>query len=126
MRFTVARCRRIITSGIFTIATAVSFHGFWSGSIFLHLISTVRLNYRAKNRFPSSGELNFRVSNAASCIEGVQQHFISKASSIDSWMACLCLLLRRFNLRKSNTEPLVRLNIETKGDHALLKKKQKN
>ena len=29
----------------------------------------------------------------------------------------------RFNLRKSNTEPLVRLNIETKGDHALLQEK---
>ena len=29
----------------------------------------------------------------------------------------------RFNLRKSNTEPLVRLNIETRGDHELLKEK---
>ena len=29
----------------------------------------------------------------------------------------------RFNLRKSNTEPLVRLNIETKGDKQLLQEK---
>ena len=29
----------------------------------------------------------------------------------------------RFNLRKSNTEPLVRLNIEAKGDEALLQEK---
>ena len=29
----------------------------------------------------------------------------------------------RFNLRKSNTEPLVRLNVETRGDEALLKEK---
>ena len=29
----------------------------------------------------------------------------------------------RFNLRKSNTEPLVRLNVETKGDQLLLAKK---
>ena len=29
----------------------------------------------------------------------------------------------RFNLRKSNTEPLVRLNVETKGDRALLQEK---
>ena len=34
--------------------------------------------------------------------------------SFDTW---------RFNLRKSNTEPLIRLNIETRGDDALLKKK---
>ena len=32
--------------------------------------------------------------------------------SFDTW---------RFNLRKSNTEPLVRLNIETRGDRVLLK-----
>ena len=29
----------------------------------------------------------------------------------------------RFNLRSSNTEPLVRLNVETKGDKTLLKSK---
>ena len=34
--------------------------------------------------------------------------------SFDTW---------RFNLRKSNTEPLVRLNVETRGDRALLKEK---
>jgi len=29
----------------------------------------------------------------------------------------------RFNLRSSNTEPLIRLNVETRGDEALLKEK---
>ena len=77
-----------------------------------------------KKRFPSSGELNFTVSNAANCIERVKDHFTSRATSItdldglsmsfDTW---------RFNLRNSNTEPLVRLNVETKGDHNLLKEK---
>lgn len=77
-----------------------------------------------KNLFPSSGELNFTVSNALNCIDKIQNHFASSAVSIDildglsmsfdSW---------RFNLRKSNTEPLVRLNVETKGDHMLLKEK---
>ena len=79
---------------------------------------------KQKNRFPSSGELNFKVANAVSCIEKVQEHFVSKAAlineldglsmSFDNW---------RFNLRKSNTEPLVRLNVETRGDHSLLKEK---
>ena len=77
-----------------------------------------------KNNFPSSGELNFAVSNPSKCIERVQNHFVSKALSIghldglsmsfDTW---------RFNLRKSNTEPLVRLNIETRENNVLLKEK---
>lgn len=77
-----------------------------------------------KTLFPSSGEINFRVLNTAKCIERIQNHFTSIASSVDeldglsmsfdSW---------RFNLRKSNTEPLIRLNIETRGDQVLLKEK---
>ena len=79
---------------------------------------------KQKNRFPSSGELNFTVPNVATCMERVQNHFLSKAISIDeldglsmsfdSW---------RFNLRKSNTEPLVRLNIETRSNRSVLKEK---
>ena len=32
----------------------------------------------------------------------------------------------RFNLRKSNTEPFVRLNVETMSDHQLLRQKTEN
>ena len=78
-----------------------------------------------RNRFPSSGELNFTVPDAPECIETVRRHFAPAAlideldglsMSFDTW---------RFNLRKSNTEPLVRLNVETRGDDALLKEKTK-
>lgn len=75
-------------------------------------------------RFPSSGELNFKVPKAAKLLERVQNYFASSAPSIDeldglsmsfdSW---------RFNIRKSNTEPIVRLNVETRGDQLLLKEK---
>lgn len=77
-----------------------------------------------KNRYPSSGELNFTVSNAAECIERVQSHFASSAASIDE-LDGLSMIFDtwRFNLRKSNTEPLVRLNIETRGQYLLLKEK---
>ena len=79
-----------------------------------------------RNRFPSSGELNFTVPNAATCIERVQNHFVSKAMSIDELDGLSMSFDRwRFNLRKSNTEPLVRLNVETRGDDALLKEKQR-
>ena len=77
-----------------------------------------------KNRFPSSGELNFTLFNAANCIESVQNYFAKKAVSIDELDGLSMSFDRwRFNLRKSNTEPLVRLNIETKGDQDLLKEK---
>ena len=63
---------------------------------------TIRLNLRAKIRFPSSGELNFTVLNAVKCIERVQ-NFISKATSIGDldglWMS---FDTWRFNLHKSN------------------------
>ena len=79
-----------------------------------------------KNQFPSSGELNFTLSNAAKCMDRVQSYFASMAISIDETDGLSMSFDRwRFNLRKSNTEPLVRLNIETKGDHALMKEKVK-
>ena len=78
-----------------------------------------------KNRFPSSGELNFTVSNAASCIERVQKHFLSKAVSLDKLDGLsMSFDVWRFNLRMSNTEPLVRLNVESKGDPLIIKEKK--
>ena len=77
-----------------------------------------------RNRFPSSGEMNFTVPHASTCIERVHKHFVSKAASIDELDGLSMSFFNwRFNLRKSNTEPLVRLNVETRGDHDLLKEK---
>ncbi|MDC3129307.1 phosphomannomutase [Paracoccaceae bacterium] len=87
-------------------------------------LSISELISETRNRFPSSGELNFTVPNAATCIERVQNHFASKATSIDELDGLsMSFDFWRFNLRKSNTEPLVRLNVETRGDHALLQEK---
>ena len=65
--------------------------------------------------FPSSGEINFKVADADEAIEKVLAAYRADALSIgetdgvslafDNW---------RFNLRPSNTEPLVRLNVEGK------------
>jgi phosphomannomutase len=77
-----------------------------------------------KYRFPSSGELNFTVLNAEKCIERVQIQFASSATSTDELDGLsMSFDTWRFNLRKSNTEPLVRLNVETRGDYVLLKEK---
>lgn len=78
-----------------------------------------------KNHFPSSGELNFKVSNAEKCIERVRNYFVSEAVSIDDIDGLsMSFDTWRFNLRKSNTEPLVRLNIETKDNNVLLTEKK--
>ena len=66
--------------------------------------------------FPSSGEMNFRVAEAGKAIENVLSAHRAAALSIDETDGVsLAFDDWRFNLRRSNTEPLVRLNVEGKG-----------
>ncbi len=72
-------------------------------------------------RFPSSGEINFRVDDVPAAIARVETRFAAQAVSrndIDG--LSLAFLNWRFNLRASNTEPLLRLNVEAKGDADLV------
>ncbi len=75
-------------------------------------------------KFPSSGEINFSVNDATACLNAVKKHYSIQAKSVD-YTDGLSLTFEkwRFNLRRSNTEELVRLNIETRGDKLLLSKK---
>ena len=76
--------------------------------------------------FPSSGEINFTVSDASQCLEMIKGLFVRSAKKIDELDGLsISFDAWRFNLRKSNTEPLVRLNVETNGDELLLKTKTK-
>ena len=89
-------------------------------------LSLADLVARQQNMFPSSGELNFNVSNPSSCLENIKTFFEKKALQIDETDGIsLTFEDWRFNLRKSNTEPLVRLNVETRGNTILLNKKTK-
>jgi phosphomannomutase/phosphoglucomutase len=75
-------------------------------------------------RYPCSGEINFTVRDANAAIAAVLANYASLDPVLDhtdglsadfgSW---------RFNLRSSNTEPLVRLNVETRADPALLEER---
>ena len=66
--------------------------------------------------FPSSGEINFKVVDAAEAIDKVLSAYRADALSSDETDGVsLAFDDWRFNLRRSNTEPLVRLNIEGKG-----------
>jgi len=75
--------------------------------------------------FPASGEINRHLATDARTILGrVRAHYEHMASAIElidglsmefaDW---------RFNLRGSNTEPLVRLNVESRGSEALMREK---
>ena len=73
--------------------------------------------------YPSSGELNFHLTihDASTIISAIEEKF-SVQNPIKSTLDGLSLNFSewRFNLRASNTEPLIRLNIESRGDTELL------
>jgi len=74
-----------------------------------------------KAMFPSSGEINFTLQDPQAALARVRAEFELQAKSIDE-MDGLGFDLGewRFNLRSSNTEPVVRLNVEAHGDADLV------
>ncbi|MFO1143820.1 MAG: phosphomannomutase [Amaricoccus sp.] len=71
--------------------------------------------------FPSSGEINFRVADPAAAVARVQAALGPDAIERDATDGLgLTFADWRFNLRASNTEPLLRLNVEARGDPALV------
>ncbi|TCD47541.1 phosphomannomutase [Chlorobium sp. N1] len=71
--------------------------------------------------FPCSGEINYRVLDAAAVISRIEARYAAEALRLDRTDG-LSMEFEgwRFNLRSSNTEPLLRLNVETRGSLALL------
>ena len=75
--------------------------------------------------YPSPGEINRSIDDPAAAILRVRNHFESDALKVDEIDGVSMEFSDwRFNLRMSNTEPLVRLNLETRGDMDLLKKRE--
>ncbi len=75
-------------------------------------------------RFPASGEINRKVTDAKATIQRVQDRYQKGAVHID-FIDGLSVEFAdwRFNLRSSNTEPLIRLNVESRGDAPLMQAK---
>lgn len=75
-------------------------------------------------KFPASGEINRRVDDVAATMRRIEDEYAPHAKRVehidgvgvefDDW---------RFNLRASNTEPLLRLNVESRGDAELMRRK---
>jgi phosphomannomutase len=75
-------------------------------------------------RYPVSGEINRKVSDQRVVLENVEEHFGKGAVSLDHTDGISIEHERwRMNLRASNTEPLIRLNIEVRGDRDLLQER---
>ncbi len=83
-----------------------------------------QLTSTSMHRFPSSGEINRRVSDPEQVMAYVLSHYRDDAIEIDHTDGIsMDMGTWRFNLRRSNTEPLIRLNVETKKDKNLLSRK---
>jgi phosphomannomutase/phosphoglucomutase len=74
--------------------------------------------------YPCSGELNYTVKDAGAVSEAIFKHF-SPMDPVVDYTDGLSLAFPdwRFNLRASNTEPLLRLNVETRANQSLLKER---
>jgi phosphomannomutase len=74
-----------------------------------------------KTTYPSSGEINFTLEDPVSAIARVRAEFTPQAVAIDETDGLgISLGNWRFSLRSSNTEPIVRLNVEAHNDAALV------
>ena len=71
--------------------------------------------------YPCSGEINYTVNDAKAVLAAVQAHFAEQNPKVDTTDGLsLEFADWRMNVRASNTEPLLRLNIESFGDAALV------
>ena len=75
-------------------------------------------------QFPSSGEINRKVSDAKALLAEIEARYAPTADAVQHVDGLSVDYAQwRFNLRMSNTEPVVRLNVESRGDEALMQAK---
>ena len=72
-------------------------------------------------RFPVSGEINRQLADPAAALARVRARYAAGAEVIDETDGLgIAFHDWRFNLRASNTEPVIRLNVESRGDVELM------
>ncbi|MEM8660017.1 MAG: phosphomannomutase [Pseudomonadota bacterium] len=71
--------------------------------------------------YPCSGEINRTIDEPAAVLSRIEAHYAEDAELIEHVDGLSMVMGHwRFNLRMSNTEPVVRLNVESRGDAALM------
>jgi phosphomannomutase len=82
---------------------------------------------RRRELYPVSGEVNRRLNDVDAALESVEKRFARDAKSVEHVDGLSVEFEQwRFNLRASNTEPVIRLNVEARGDRALMEEKTNN
>lgn len=72
-------------------------------------------------KFPCSGEINYEVADVKGTIEKILAHYLPQNPTVDRTDGISVEFADwRFSLRGSNTEPLLRLNVESRGNEALV------
>ena len=72
--------------------------------------------------FPVSGEINSKVGDPDAVIAKIEQRYADGTKDYIDGVS-VEYPTYRFNLRKSNTEPVLRLNVESRGDQSLMEQK---
>ncbi|MCL1079032.1 phosphomannomutase CpsG [Parashewanella spongiae] len=81
------------------------------------------INHRIE-LFPASGEINLTIKDAKKAVDSIENHYKESANIIDKTDGIsMEFELWRFNLRSSNTEPVVRLNVESRQNVPLMRQK---
>ena len=74
--------------------------------------------------YPCSGEINRTIENPVAVLTKIEAVYRDQAKSVEHVDGLSMSMGEwRFNVRMSNTEPVVRLNVESRGDQALMKEK---
>ena len=77
-----------------------------------------------RERYPVSGEINLKVNNTKIIIDLIKEYYLDDALGVDETDGIGMEFEKwRFNLRASNTEPLIRLNVESDGNESLMNDK---
>ena len=85
-------------------------------------LSQMIQKYREK--YPVSGEINLKVSNTKTIIDSIKEYYLDDALGVDETDGVGMEFEKwRFNLRASNTEPLIRLNVESSNNESLMNEK---
>jgi len=85
-------------------------------------LSQMIQKYREK--YPVSGEINLKVSNTKTIIDSIKEYYLDDALGVDETDGVGMEFEKwRFNLRASNTEPLIRLNVESNSNESLMNEK---
>lgn len=76
------------------------------------------------SKFPSSGEINYKVKDAAAIFKAIEDKNWGEPYTMDRLDGIDMVFEQwRLNIRSSNTEPVIRLNLESRGNQALVKEK---